>query len=294
MAEFMFKSSLDLFGDSYDHFEFAGGGYFIGKEWFMENGLGSYRYILLEGPPSFEISGDGIVSSTLEFSGMRNGQPYFTDGQYTLWTHWLTITSYPREPAQWDGFYVELLPEGGSEVREVRTGDTYWVAPTGFSPWGTVKDTVFTLCPAYGDQSFSDCTVSRDLSKFYTSDTLLGLYSCADGSGKKKLVGIPVWKDQNDVEYQRSHDNDGPDNSFTYGGIHEFLFGTWRWILGEHGDENGWWESAAAPSLTEPVTFTFCKNENSEATGEDLTLTFSHCVEYGKKEILLGEVARWL
>ncbi len=256
-----------------------------GARYFLR--LSGTKYQLWDGLPSFEISGGGLLANTLEFAGMCKDEPYFTDGSHTLWRGVLMQTSYPREPEQWTGFELYYDENEAAKYRETTVGDTYW-SHSAFAPWSLEESITLTVHPIDLDAGRGECTLRRDLSRIYTSDTLLGIYDRLDGRGKK-LVGIPVWKDGNGREFKRT----GTDGSYDCGGIvYNAVSDTW--ILGDFGSDSGWWQSTDAPSLFAPVTFTFCKNDDLDAEGENFTLTFSHCVSNGKRDILLAEVARWL
>lgn len=247
------------------------------------------KYLLWEGMPSFTVlENGGTTASEFKFAGVCSSEPYFTDGNLVLWRGKITNAGYPREPEQWQGYELYFDENSAQRIREVTAGDTYWQCDN-FTAWGTSEAYEFTCFPTSFD-SYSTIRISRDFAKIYTCDTLLGIYERLDGGGKK-LVGVPVWTDENGREFKRI--STGMTGVYTYGDI-AFNAVSDTWILGDIGTDSGWWQSVDEPSLLEPVTFVFCRNEDSDAVGENFTLTFSHCLATEKTEVLFAEVAKWL
>ena len=101
-------------------------------------------------------------------------------------------------------------------------------------------------------------------------------------------MGLPRWRDNQGSYYVRSFNRIA--SHYTYGSIR---YESGKWIIGTVNSSGGWWEGKE-PDKKFSVTFTFCKPEDSEITGSNLTLTFYDYVQGNESApAYMGEVAIW-
>ena len=116
----------------------------------------------------------------------------------------------------------------------------------------------------------------------------LGEYEPKGGVSWKKYFGLPRWRDSSSNYYIRSLEK--KNGRFSYGGIR---YENGKWLLGELNSPSGWWEGEE-PNKEKPVTFQFCKVEDSKITGSSRTLLFYDYVQGDETAAAyLGEVAIW-
>lgn len=115
-----------------------------------------------------------------------------------------------------------------------------------------------------------------------------GKYEPRGGVSGDKYFGLPCWRDNQSNYYVRSLEKKNGD--FSYGGIRRE---NGKWILGDLNSPSGWWEGEE-PKKEKPVTFQFCKVEDSKITGSSRTLLFYDYVQGDETApAYLGEVAIW-
>lgn len=121
-----------------------------------------------------------------------------------------------------------------------------------------------------------------------TNGVLCGEYEPKCGKTGTKSVGLPRWRDNQGSYYVRSFNRIA--SHYTYGPIR---YESGKWIIGTVNSPGGWWEGKE-PDKKSSVTFTFCKPEDSEITGSNLTLTFYDYVQGNESApAYMGEVAIW-
>ena len=115
-----------------------------------------------------------------------------------------------------------------------------------------------------------------------------GKYEPRGGVSGDKYFGLPCWRDDQSNYYVRSLEK--KNGYFSYGGIRRE---NGKWILGDLNSPSGWWEGEE-PKKEKPVTFQFCKVEDSKITGSSRTLLFYDYVQGDETApAYLGEVAIW-
>lgn len=115
-----------------------------------------------------------------------------------------------------------------------------------------------------------------------------GIYEGVDGASGERVKGIPRFRGNNWEYFERSFKKEN--GYFTYGRIHHKEE---KWVLGEIGSDSGWYEGEE-PKVGGSVTFRFCKNEDSEVEGDDITVSFVSYVAGDETETAyLGSVAIW-
>lgn len=132
-----------------------------------------------------------------------------------------------------------------------------------------------------------------------------GVYQPKGGqAGGAIRIGVPSWKDprtQGKIVYRSAqrirHGYFGPEppqffSDFEYGDIRRLT--KTQWGIGTSGSHSGWWEGSE-PQAESDAVFTFTKNPESDATGEDLTFEWNGWEIVGETQSThLFEVARWL
>lgn len=103
----------------------------------------------------------------------------------------------------------------------------------------------------------------------------------------ERIIGLPEWNDHSQ-RYTRSLNREN--GYYRYGDIH---YDNGKWLIGSVGDANGWWEGDE-PQVNKSTIFRFMKNEDSEVTGSNKTISFDKYVAGNEKQyIYIGEAAIW-
>ena len=126
--------------------------------------------------------------------------------------------------------------------------------------------------------------------KRWTSNAECGVYEAQDGASGEKLLGLPRFRSNGYEYFTRSFAK--TKGHYTYGRIkYSETYG--KWVIGEVGSGAGWHEGEE-PKVGGSVTFKFCKNEDSEAEGNDITVSYVNHVKGDERtKAYLGEVAIW-
>lgn len=235
-----------------------------------------------------------------------NGYCYWTNSKYLLYYTskygWVLLQRFRAinlqiERDRFPGYVpVEYSYVNDSSGRTVWRGDTFYTggipsetSTTTFTPRGTLKDTSSgtTTDPLTAEMVFEYW--KKNTSSTSMSGPVYGVYINNKNASNRKIIGSPQWKDGNGESYVKSL-YPQEDGKYTYGTIH---YENEKWLIGTVGDANGWWEGQE-PSIDNSITFHFRKNDDSEATGTDKTITFEeYAAVTEKKEIYLGEIAIW-
>ena len=125
--------------------------------------------------------------------------------------------------------------------------------------------------------------------KRWKSDKEFGVYE-GDGESGEKILGLPRFRSNGWEYFTRSYAK--TKGHYAYGRIkYSDTYG--KWVIGEVGSGAGWHEGSE-PEVGGSVTFKFCKNEDSEAEGSDITVSyFDHVRGDETTAAMLGEVAIW-
>ena len=126
--------------------------------------------------------------------------------------------------------------------------------------------------------------------KRWRRDSEFGEYEGADGASGKKMLGLPRFRSNGYEYFTRSYEK--TKGHYTYGRIrYSDTYG--KWVIGEVGSGAGWHEGEE-PKVGGSVTFKFCRNEDSEAEGSDITVSYVNHVRGDETtKAYLGEVAIW-
>ena len=126
--------------------------------------------------------------------------------------------------------------------------------------------------------------------KRWTSNNECGVYEAQDGASGEKILGLPRFRSGGYEYFTRSYAK--ARGHYTYGRIkYSDTYG--KWVIGEVGSGAGWHEGEE-PKVGGSVTFKFCRNEDSEAEGSDITVTYVNHVRGDETtKAYLGEVAIW-
>lgn len=126
--------------------------------------------------------------------------------------------------------------------------------------------------------------------KRWKSDSEFGVYEGADGASGEKILGLPRFRSNGWEYFTRSYAK--TNGHYTYGRIrYSDTYG--KWVIGEVGSGAGWHEGEE-PKVGGSVTFKFCKNEDSEVEGSDITVSYvDHVKGDETTKAYLGEVAIW-
>ena len=122
----------------------------------------------------------------------------------------------------------------------------------------------------------------------WTNNQEFGEYEAQGGASGTKILGLPRWRGSDGQTYTRSLKK--TNGYYTYGAIHN----QWgRWLIGTNGSESGWHEGSE-PQRNGSTTFRFTRNEGSEATGNDISVSFDRFVAGDETDAAyLGEAAIW-
>lgn len=114
-----------------------------------------------------------------------------------------------------------------------------------------------------------------------------GIYEGKDGESGEKVKGIPRFKGNGEYFIRSLNKENG---YFTYGRIR---CSGGKWIIGEQGSYGGWHEGSE-PNVGGSVTFKFTKPQGSDATGENISVSFDTYIGGDETDTAyLGSVAVW-
>ena len=114
-----------------------------------------------------------------------------------------------------------------------------------------------------------------------------GIYEGKDGESGEKVKGIPRFKGNGEYFIRSLNKENG---YFTYGRIRN---SGGKWIIGEQGSYGGWHEGSE-PNVGGSVTFKFTKPQGSDATGENISVSFDTYIAGDETDTAyLGSVAVW-
>ena len=106
----------------------------------------------------------------------------------------------------------------------------------------------------------------------------------------ERVLGVPRFRGSNNEWFTRSYSKTR--GRFTYGRVH-YDADSGKWVIGTVGADAGWHEGDE-PQVGGSVTFKFCRNEDSEVEGSDITLAYyDHIKGDEKYKGFIGEVAVW-
>lgn len=207
-----------------------------------------------------------------------NGWMYWADGgALVYYTHtWGWV--YMR------GMYAgyEPLEEYDHDRQEYAGDEFYTVSSMPYSDGATSRMRARGRARQYGDSSLGV------LWPRWTSSQQFGVYQAEGGESGTRTLGLPRWRGSDGVVRTRSLKKTA--GYFTYGDIRRV--GT-TWLIGTSGSETGWHEGSE-PKPGSSATFRFMKNQGSDATGTDVTLSFmGYCAGDESERGLVGEVALW-
>ena len=208
-----------------------------------------------------------------------NGWMYWSDGRY----------SHVYYTLSWGWVYARGVHPGYEPLeeydygRQEYTGDEFYtVSSLPSSDGATGRLRARGMARRYGDSSL------QALWPRWTSPQEFGVYQAEGGESGTRTLGLPRWRGSDGVERTRSLKKTS--GYFTYGDIRRV--GT-KWQIGTSGSEAGWHEGSE-PKPGSSATFRFMKNQGSEATGSDITLSFlGYYAGEEADEALVGEVALW-
>ena len=172
-------------------------------------------------------------------------------------------------------------PESGMTTWE---GDSFWVLSS--FPYG--EDSEATLTPR-GKERGKESKKLKLTWKRWVCNQEFGVYEGKGGASGKKIVGLPQFRGNGET-FLRSLEKDNSWH-FTYGRIH---YASGKWVIGEVGSAAGWHEGSEPKADGGSVTFSFCRPEGSDVTGQNITVSFEKYVGGDEKDIAyLGEAAVW-
>ncbi len=117
-----------------------------------------------------------------------------------------------------------------------------------------------------------------------------GTYEGEDGASGEKIFGLPRFRSNGYEYFTRSYAK--TKGHYTYGRI-KYSDAYGKWVIGEVGSGAGWHEGSET-EVGGSVTFKFCKNEDSQAEGSDITVSyFDHVKGDDTTAAMLGEVSIW-
>lgn len=250
---------------------------------------GSYKWTISSGflVPTFTVTGLPGIAGSLEFTPVFdniNGTIYWRSyGDFYVYLssvgvsgEW-TLTQNPAgyECTEWQN------SDGDTE------GEVYWtISDTSQFPFGT-----FPFSP-HGTATGTLTGTYQEPSVDYWENPSAGVnaYGVYYKNGNTtsqdvKIVGTPTFShcvlDSNNQPTQDGKRSLNTQNGkYRYGDI-SYLASVQKWILGEYEGENGWWESETEPSVLNSVTFIFAKNAESEAEGENVTVSAKDITDPG-------------
>ena len=126
--------------------------------------------------------------------------------------------------------------------------------------------------------------------KRWKSDSEFGVYEGADGASGEKPLGLPRFRAGGWEYFTRSYAK--TKGHYAYGRI-KYSETSSKWVVGEVGSGAGW-DEGEEPKVGGSVTFKSCKNEDSEAEGSDITVSYVNHVKGDEcTKAYLGEMAIW-
>jgi len=133
----------------------------------------------------------------------------------------------------------------------------------------------------YGGTSSSSIAVTTSWDYWQLSTGTYGKFAPQNSASGYKYFGVPQWK-KGETLYTRSISLDAH-SKHSYGSISWVETATkdgepvtvQKFVLGTWGSDDGWNEASSAPSAESSWTLSFAKNEDSEAEGENATLSWN-------------------
>lgn len=235
----------------------------------------------------YYIMTEGLFCYRLDISGSAfnpvftdiNGYVYWKGSGYfyhTLTYGWVLCSQFPG---------YEPLETYDYESREY-SGDSFYVA----SSLPHSEDSTISLTPRGRIRNEGPKTLKIVFPRWVSKNSgELGEYEGTGGCEGSKVLGLPRWRADNWEYHVRSLEKDKTGH-FTYGAVH---YANGKWLIGDEDSESGWHEGSE-PNKDGSSVFTFCKPEDSEITGKNITLTFrDYVVGEDSEKGLVGEVALW-
>lgn len=186
----------------------------------------------------------------------------------------------------------ERRPVYDNIYKEDDEEEAYWISSSSGHPSG------ITLTPK--GTATGNCTFSLSSWPRWKCDALCGIYTPLGGATGNKIVGLPLWKNgatgdtwiralvKNGDYWTYESEQANPD--VIYNKTNSV------WVIGTHGSDAGWWQSAVEPSTGGASTFAWTVNAGQEdpPEGENITISFDKYV-LGKNTHteLIGEAAIW-
>ena len=239
------------------------------------------RYVIVRREnfiPSLTVDGAKLRPSFLDV----NGCIFWTGSWYVYWSvewGWVCTGMAPGyEPVE----EVRRNPETGKVTYD---GDDFYVIESFPSAGGSP-----TTAQGRGRQR-GKSTKSIGLAwPRWTSDMEFGEYQPADGETGARRMGLPRFRGSNGETFVRSL-HKAADGHYTYGSIRWQMS---RWVIGEYWSEAGWHEGDEPNPDAGSQRFAFTRKPGSEATGEDITVSFDAWVCGEERDTAyLGEATVW-
>lgn len=235
------------------------------------------RYIMTDTEFCYSLEVDGSVLTPV-FSSV-NGYIFWRGNGYVYYSRdwgWVWCGVFPGyEP-------IEESEYDSEKEERVYSGDSFYTI--GQLPYEEGKEKEMT---GRGSAHDKDKKTIKVVWKRWESNTEFGKYEGKGGVSGEKYLGLPRFSG-NGTYYIRSFAKEK--GYYKYGAIH---FADGKWVIGEIGSSGGWYEGSE-PSIDKSVTFKFSVNKDSEAMGEDITISLRDYVKGDETApVFLGEAAIW-
>lgn len=234
-------------------------------------------YIMTEDYLSFCLKIDGSVLHPVYSS--INGYIYWEGNGYVYYTltyGWVWCNLFPGyEP-------IEERRYDDEAEKYVYDGDSFYTIPS--IPAG---DTAERQMRGRGKNYESEEKTLTAVWPRWVGGNEFGKYEPKGDASGDKYLGLPRFRG-NGVDYVRSFAKEN--GYYRYGAIR---YTQGKWVIGEIGSDSGWHEGSE-PSKEGSVTFKFMKNENSDAKGQNISVSLQDYVKGDERAgVFLGEVAIW-
>ncbi len=239
-----------------------------------------YGAVMTKNELCYSLNIDGSTAAPVYSS--VNGYIYWGTGRYLYYSStygWIISNKFPG---------YEPQETYDSETKKYE-GDLFWSgtmpalgdgASSMFEPRGTGKNQ---------DSGISPLEVKPSFPRWQSSSGVFGEYLPMEGNTGEKYLGVPQWQGDNKELFTRSQAQDSSGH-YTYGRIY---YSGETWLIGEQGAEDGWWEGKE-PQMDGTVVFHFKTLPESEAIGENISVSFKEYVAGTETaSVFLGEVAIW-
>ena len=196
---------------------------------------------------------------------------------YSLDWGWIHCSMYPGyEP-------VETSEYDSDKGETVYSGDTFYQINS--IPSSETQSARMTPRGSIRNKEVKTLTAKWER---WVGSSEFGEYEAKGGESGTRVLGLPRFRGIGEYFLRSVNKERG---YFAYGRIH---YAGGKWVIGEVGSTNGWYEGSEPKPGGGSVTFKFCVPKGSDVKGTAITVSFDSYVMGEETDTgYLGEVAVW-